>query len=393
MKFYGKKSFSFEFANDDDKAQALEIGNFYIASQPFIVRPWKLFIEADLKNLDTLPIWALFKDIPEELRDADGYSRLASEIGTPLYTDRKTELKGGDYARICIDVKASSKFPTVVPVVVDKVKVFKVAVTYNWKPPKCPHCLIFGHDENNCPKHRQVKPITVWVSKEKAPSNTSTNVERVQLEETGSQEQGNQEKGIKPGEGKSAEVMEISEDGEVVGITYMAPEGREKAQKQHEEVMEEDLQEKVDNGETTTTTDIASPPPQTNSNKREMDLVRDVVVSTIAPMTTIPAEGAAIQVTNGFHFLGVNEEVPEGLKKVIDNANLVTTRMNAFLEQNKGNSGYQASSSVDRGRQIASGVRGRPRGSSLAREDSLGLRRSKRDPSTPVRLSSWFLTF
>ncbi|KAL5706165.1 hypothetical protein ACHQM5_024370 [Ranunculus cassubicifolius] len=206
MKLYGKKSFSFEFANDDDKAQALEIGNLYIASQPFIVRPWKLFIEADLKNLDTLPIWALFKDIPEELRDADGYSRLASAIGTPLYTDRKTELKGGgDYARICIDVKASSKFPTVVPVVVDKVKVFKVAVTYNWKPPKCPHCLIFGHDENNCPKYRQVKPITLWVPKEKAPSNTSTNVERVQLEETGSQEQGNQEKGI------NAEVMEISE--------------------------------------------------------------------------------------------------------------------------------------------------------------------------------------
>ncbi|KAL5722282.1 hypothetical protein ACHQM5_005820 [Ranunculus cassubicifolius] len=67
-----------------------------------------------------------------------------------------------------------------------------------------------------------------------------------------------------------------------------------------------------------------------------------------------------------------DEEVPEGLKKVIDNANLVTPRMNAFLEQNKGNSGHQASSSVDRGRQIASGVRGRPRGSSLARGRQFG---------------------
>ncbi|KAL5714608.1 hypothetical protein ACHQM5_016544 [Ranunculus cassubicifolius] len=163
MKLYGRKSYSFEFENEDDRAQALEMGNFHIASQLFLVRPWKLFVEADLKNMETLPIWVLFKKVPEELRDDDGYSRIASAIGEPLFTDRKTEMKANpEYARICIEVKASSSFPKMVPVVVDKRRVFHIDVEYNWKPPNCKHCKVFGHNEQNCSR---APKSTIWVQK------------------------------------------------------------------------------------------------------------------------------------------------------------------------------------------------------------------------------------
>ncbi|KAL5723715.1 hypothetical protein ACHQM5_007081 [Ranunculus cassubicifolius] len=146
MKAYGKKSYSFQFDDEEDRAQALETGNFHIASQLLLVRPWKLFIEQDIKNMETIPIWVLFKNIPEELWDEVGFSRLGSAIGEPLFTDRKTELMNRtDTARICIEVRATSTFPETVPVVVDKKKVFKIPVEYNWRPQSCKSCKVFGH--------------------------------------------------------------------------------------------------------------------------------------------------------------------------------------------------------------------------------------------------------
>ncbi|KAL5725828.1 pectinesterase [Ranunculus cassubicifolius] len=235
MKFYGRKSFSFAFEDEEDKAQALEFGNFHIASQLFLVRPWKLFVEADLKNLETIPIWVLFKKIPEELWDDEGFSRVASAIGRPLYADRKTELKTKtDYARICIEVKATSTFPTAIPVVVDKKRVFRVSAEYNWRPPRCTHCKVFGHSEDNCPKHK-VQQKSVWIPKEASIENLEGN--------------------------ESAKVMEAPEGGEVAVATGITTEGRGKAQ-QHTVTSEEARQEKENNGDTATPSDIAAPPPQ-----------------------------------------------------------------------------------------------------------------------------------
>ncbi|KAF5176005.1 hypothetical protein FRX31_034406 [Thalictrum thalictroides] len=46
MQAYGDTKFTFKFGNDEEKRSVLEIGSFHIASQLFIVRPWKLFVEA-----------------------------------------------------------------------------------------------------------------------------------------------------------------------------------------------------------------------------------------------------------------------------------------------------------------------------------------------------------
>ncbi|KAF5202725.1 hypothetical protein FRX31_007689, partial [Thalictrum thalictroides] len=100
MKAYGESMFSFEFRSEEDRKQVLEMGSLHIASQLFILRPWKLFIEAEFSDLKTIPIWVVMKKFPMELWDDEGFGRVASTIGTPLFVDNLTEsMTRTSYAR------------------------------------------------------------------------------------------------------------------------------------------------------------------------------------------------------------------------------------------------------------------------------------------------------
>ncbi|KAF5196945.1 hypothetical protein FRX31_013469 [Thalictrum thalictroides] len=91
MKTYGESIFSFQFSSDEDRKQVLEMGSLHIASQLFILRPWKLFVEAEFNDLKTIPVWVVMKKFPMELWDDEGFGRIASTIGTPLFVDKLTE--------------------------------------------------------------------------------------------------------------------------------------------------------------------------------------------------------------------------------------------------------------------------------------------------------------
>ncbi|KAF5208023.1 hypothetical protein FRX31_002390 [Thalictrum thalictroides] len=94
---------------------------------------------------------------------------VGSAVGRPLFTDRLTEEKRRtSYARICIEVDTKCKFPRETTVVLDKQKVIKIPIEYNWKPAKCSTCDVFGHHDKTCPKKKQKKvEQSVWVEKEK----------------------------------------------------------------------------------------------------------------------------------------------------------------------------------------------------------------------------------
>ncbi|KAF5203375.1 hypothetical protein FRX31_007038, partial [Thalictrum thalictroides] len=100
MKAYGESKFSFEFRSEEDRKEVLEMGSLHIASQLFILRPWKLFIEAEFSELKTIPIWVLMKKFPMELWDDEGFGRVANTIGTPLFVDNLIEsMARTSYAR------------------------------------------------------------------------------------------------------------------------------------------------------------------------------------------------------------------------------------------------------------------------------------------------------
>ncbi|KAF5177959.1 hypothetical protein FRX31_032454, partial [Thalictrum thalictroides] len=135
MKAYGETMFSFQFRSEEDRKAVLEMGSLHIASQLFILRPWKLFIEAEFNDLKTIPIWVVMKKFPIELWDDEVDTRCT-------YPDHAT-------------------------VVHDEKRTFKIPFEYNWKPQRCTSCDVFGHNVSNCPKTKMMKKKKagdkVWV--------------------------------------------------------------------------------------------------------------------------------------------------------------------------------------------------------------------------------------
>lgn len=76
----------------------------------------------------------------------------ASVIGQPIHVDKaikkRTRLK---IARMCIEVEATIELPKYIQVKVEEDSV-DVHVEYQWMPPLCTDCKIFGHETSKCPK-------------------------------------------------------------------------------------------------------------------------------------------------------------------------------------------------------------------------------------------------
>lgn len=165
MKSFGERMLSFEFVTEEDRLRVLELGCLHIASQLFVVRAWQLFMEAEIEEMKTIPIWVIFKRFPMELWDEEGFSVVGSVVGNPLFTDTLTEeRKRMSYARVCVEIDIKCKFPNNVTVVVDDTKGYNLPVEYNWRPPLCKHCDAFGHSEERCSKKQVMSKSTpVWL--------------------------------------------------------------------------------------------------------------------------------------------------------------------------------------------------------------------------------------
>ncbi|KAF5178600.1 hypothetical protein FRX31_031815, partial [Thalictrum thalictroides] len=148
---------------------SLDLGSFFIASQLFVIRPWKLFVENEAEELKTLPIWVVLKRFPMEMLDAEGFNMVGSTIGEPLFTNQPTKtMSRTSFARVYIKVDTKCKYPKEVTVVLDQRKAITIPIEYNWKPPICHHCDVFGHTDNKCPKKPKVPAAkaNVWVQRE-----------------------------------------------------------------------------------------------------------------------------------------------------------------------------------------------------------------------------------
>lgn len=157
----GESLLIFKFALDEDRQTALETGCTHIANKLFIIRPWKPFIEQELVNLKSVPIWVKLFNVPFQFWTAKGLSILASYLGNPIMVDAPTLAERRlDFARVCVDVDLSCDFPTSFEVLVDGNKTIQISVEYAWKPIKCNFCGVFGHNESKCPaKPQVVKPV------------------------------------------------------------------------------------------------------------------------------------------------------------------------------------------------------------------------------------------
>ncbi|GKE18806.1 retrotransposon protein, putative, ty1-copia subclass [Tanacetum coccineum] len=94
----------------------------------------------------------------------DGLSAIATNLGTPLMLDSYTSdmcmqsWGRSSYARVMIELRADVELKDNIIVAMPKITkeghyICNVHVEYEWKPPRCESCKIFGHVHEECPKN------------------------------------------------------------------------------------------------------------------------------------------------------------------------------------------------------------------------------------------------
>lgn len=108
----------------------------------------------DLENLntDTVPVWVQFPNLHFSLCDPSSLSKMASYLGALIKTDKLTSVKGKlEYPRMLIDMKIAETVPRFIPID-GPYGLIKQSIHCEWKPIKCCHCEVIGHDEEECKK-------------------------------------------------------------------------------------------------------------------------------------------------------------------------------------------------------------------------------------------------
>ncbi|GJY28796.1 ATPase, F1/V1/A1 complex, alpha/beta subunit [Tanacetum coccineum] len=132
--------FFFKFASIEGMNGVLENGPLFIRSASIILKKWIPNGNLVKEVLNPVSIWVKFHYIP-----------IMAFIGRM------------DYARALIDIRVDRELKEDMVIVIPNVKddaevLHTVRVEYEWEPPRCGVCMVFGHDDMLCPKQPVEKP-------------------------------------------------------------------------------------------------------------------------------------------------------------------------------------------------------------------------------------------
>ncbi|KAF6156011.1 hypothetical protein GIB67_035368, partial [Kingdonia uniflora] len=150
--------------------RVLELGPQHIASRLLYIQHWGSFIETESNELTSLPLQVNFRSIPLNMRDPEGLARIASLVRKPIKLDRATKDRtNSSYGRVLVEVEASNKFPTMLHLIYNSVKIHAVNTDYNWMPVRYSKCKVCGHSDKSCPKQQTNTKATqtkIWLKKD-----------------------------------------------------------------------------------------------------------------------------------------------------------------------------------------------------------------------------------
>ncbi|GJR90624.1 cytokinin dehydrogenase 3-like protein [Tanacetum coccineum] len=116
------------------------------------------------EDVSTVPVWVKLHGVPVTAFSKDGLSAIATKLGTPLMLDSYTSdmcmqsWGRSSYARVMIELRADVELKDNIVVAMPKITreghyTCNVRVEYEWKPPRCSSCKVFGHIYEECPKN------------------------------------------------------------------------------------------------------------------------------------------------------------------------------------------------------------------------------------------------
>lgn len=149
--------FLFEFKDEAAKLKALEDGPHFFSRRFLVLQNWKRMLLPTKDQPSKIPAWIKILKLPLEFWTAECFSKIASTIGKPLHVDQATAKKLRlDYARICVEIDAGTELPDDVEITINGEAVI-VALQYQWLPPICTDCKVFGHPTGSCTKQLGTK--------------------------------------------------------------------------------------------------------------------------------------------------------------------------------------------------------------------------------------------
>ncbi|GJY23686.1 uncharacterized protein Tco_0397344 [Tanacetum coccineum] len=170
-----KEFYFFKFAYQG-VMDVIEKGPWIIRSIPIILNKWSPNVSLTKEDLTKVPVWVKLRDVPLVGFNQDGLSAIATKVGKPIMLDSYTSTMCMEswgktsYARAMVEISAINELKESITVATPSLvggekTVDTVIVEYEWRPPRCAHCKIFGHVDSNCPKQVQI-----------AEKNTTTNL-------------------------------------------------------------------------------------------------------------------------------------------------------------------------------------------------------------------------
>lgn len=140
--------FFFLFEHDGALSKVLEAGPWLIGGKLLVLRRWQPHMAFVKEQLEKIPIWVQFYNVPFEYWTARGLSHIASSVGVPLYADEPTEkCERLNFGRICVEVNLDSSFPDSFELRFPNGDSVEVGIQYPWHPLKCMRCRVFGHSD------------------------------------------------------------------------------------------------------------------------------------------------------------------------------------------------------------------------------------------------------
>ena len=131
----------------------MEGGPWYFGGRPILLKPWTPGMILSKDGYKRIPIWVRFFNIPLEFWIAEGLSRIASTVGSPIHADQMTSsLKRLAYARICLEINSDDPLPASLDLLLEDGRSVEVTIEYAWVPKRCSTCRGLGHLPKNCTK-------------------------------------------------------------------------------------------------------------------------------------------------------------------------------------------------------------------------------------------------
>ncbi|GJS96401.1 hypothetical protein Tco_0803369 [Tanacetum coccineum] len=145
--------FMFKFASKEGLEKVLQRGPWMIRKSPIILTKWSSILSLKKGEVTSVPVWVKLHGVSILAYSRDGLSLDA-------FTSSMCKESWGriSFARALIDVNSESDLKTEVIMAIpnekgDEYTKEVIRVEYEWKPPHCGDCKIFGHDLLHCPKH------------------------------------------------------------------------------------------------------------------------------------------------------------------------------------------------------------------------------------------------